>query len=156
MERTLVVLKPDSVQRQLVGEIIARFEQKGLKIVAMRMVTVSRDLARKIYAAHEGKDFFAPLIEFITTGPVVAMVLEGLGAVGVVRSMIGPTYGTEAAPGTIRGDFGLSQRYNLIHGSDSPESARSEIELFFSPNELMEYEMQDARWIYAGRGDQPV
>ena len=154
MERTLVVLKPDAVQRRLVGRIVARFERKGLKIVAMKMRTISQQLARTMYAPHEGKDFYEPLVEFLTASPVVAMVLEGLTAVAVVRQMLGPTFGPDAPPGTIRGDLGLSRRYNLVHGSDSPESARREIELFFRQDELLEYESNGDRWVYARWGDE--
>ncbi|HAU36248.1 MAG TPA: nucleoside-diphosphate kinase, partial [Phycisphaerales bacterium] len=120
MERTLVVLKPDAVQRRLVGRIVDRFETKGLRIVALKMLHVSEALARRMYAVHEGKEFHPPLVEFITASPVVAMVLEGVGVVQVVRRMMGATFGPDAAPGTIRGDFGVSNSFNLIHGSDSP------------------------------------
>ena len=149
MERTLVVLKPDAVQRRLVGRIVDRFETKGLRIVALKMLHVSEALARRMYAVHEGKEFHPPLVEFITASPVVAMVLEGVGVVQVVRRMMGATFGPDAAPGTIRGDFGVSRRYNLVHGSDSPESADREIPLFFPPGELMNYEQAGDAWIYA-------
>ena len=149
MERTLVVLKPDAVQRRLAGRIIARFEQKGLKIVALKMLRVPRELARTMYAPHKGKDFYEPLVEFITAGPVVAMVLEGLAAVAVARQMMGPTFCPDAPPGTIRGDLGLSRRYNLIHGSDSLDSARQEIELLFRPDEIVDYQMNGDEWVYA-------
>jgi len=153
MERTMVLLKPDAVQRQLVGRVIARFETRGLKIVALRMMAVSADLARRMYAVHEGKDFYEPLIRFITGGPVVAMVLEGNGAVAVVRAMMGPTFGPDAPAGTIRGDFGMSRRYNLIHGSDSTESAAREIALLFRPGEQLEYDLHGERWVYARQGE---
>jgi len=156
MEKTLVVIKPDAVQRGLVGKIVGRFEQKGLKIVGMKALLLSRDLARTMYAQHEGRDFFEPLIEFVTAGPIVAVVLEGESAVEVVRTMIGPTFGPEAPPGTIRGDFGVSRRYNLVHGSDSRESARREIALLFDGSELLEYELHGERWIYARRGDELI
>ena len=149
MERTLVVIKPDAVQRQLIGPIISRFERKGLKIIAMKMLNVSKDLARQMYSIHEGKDFYEPLMEFITTSPVVAMVAEGNDVITVTRGMMGPTFGPDAPGGTIRGDFGMSRRYNLIHGSDSPESAQREIPLFFSSDEILEYELNGDRWIYA-------
>ncbi len=149
MERTLIVLKPDAVQRQLVGRIVARFEAKGLKVVAMKMLQVSPDLARQMYRPHEGKDFYKPLVEFITASPVVAMVLEGKGAVDVVRAMVGPTFGPDAPPGTIRGDFGMSRRYNLVHASDSPASAATEIPLFFAADELVDYELLGEKWLYA-------
>ena len=149
MERTLVVLKPDAVCRGLIGEIITRFERRGLQISAMRMVKVSTDLARRMYSVHEGKDFYEPLVEFITASPVVAMVIQGIGAIEIVRGMMGPTFGPDAPGGTIRGDLGLSRRYNLIHGSDCPASARREITLFFQDDEILEYELPARRWIYA-------
>ena len=154
MERTLIVLKPDAVQRRLLGALIARFERKGLKIVAMKMLRVSDDLARRMYAPHEGKDFYEPLLAFITASPVVAMVLEGKGAIGVCRAMLGSTFGPDAAPGTIRGDYGMSMRYNLVHGSDSPEAARREIALFFRDEEIVDYDLAEARWLYARRGEE--
>ena len=149
MERTLVVLKPDAVQRQLVGRITARFEAKGLKIAGVKMLRVTAELAREMYETHKGKDFYKPLIEFITTSPVVAMVLEGKDAIAITRAMLGPTFGPDAPAGTIRGDFAMSRRYNLVHGSDSPESAEREIPLFFEPGEIMDYELHGERWIYA-------
>lgn len=149
MERTLILLKPDAVARGLVGQILARFETKGLKIAAVRLMRVSEELARTHYAAHEGKDFYEPLLAFITAGPVLAMVLEGVGAIDVCRKMMGATFGPDAEPGTIRGDFGMSKRYNLIHGSDSPEAAAREIELFFSAEELMDYDRPADAWTYA-------
>ena len=149
MEQTLVVLKPDAVQRRLVGRIISRLEAKGLKIVAMKMLSVSADLAEQMYEPHKDQDFYAPLLEFITASPVVAMVAEGLNAVAVTRLLMGPTFGPDAPAGTIRGDFGMSRRYNLIHGSDSPASAAREIPLFFAPDELAAYELRDEAWIYA-------
>ena len=147
-QRTLVIFKPDAVQRQLVGRILARFEGKGLKIVGLKMCRLSHEHAQRQYAPHRGKPFYEALVRFMTAGPVVALALEGKGAVAVVRSMLGPTFGPDAAPGTIRGDFGMSQRYNLVHGSDSPEAARQEIALFFRPEELMDYELRIHPWIY--------
>lgn len=149
MERTLIVCKPDAVQRGLIGRIVDRFERKGLKIVGLKMLQVGDELARRMYSVHEGKDFHAPLLEFITAGPVVVMVVEGLGAVAVCRGLMGPTFGPDAPGGTIRGDFGMSRRYNLIHGSDSPESAASEIPLFFEAAELADYQRPADRWTYA-------
>ena len=131
MERTLILLKPDTVERQLVGTVLNRFEQKGLRIVAMRLLQFTRELAQKHYAAHIGKPFYPKLESYITGGPVVAVVLEGPEAIGVVRRMIGPTNGIEAPPGTIRGDFSLSGSSNLVHASDSPDAAAREIPLFF-------------------------
>ncbi len=149
MERTLILFKPDALQRQLVGEILARFETKGLKIIGMKMLRLSRELAEGMYGVHKGKDFYQPLVEFVTAGPVIVLVLEGLDVVAVTRKLIGPTFGPEAPPGSIRGDFGSSRRYNLLHGSDSPESARREIELLFGPEELIDYERTISSWIYA-------
>ena len=156
MERTLVVLKGDAVQRQLVGQILHRFERKGLKIVGLKLLAVSMDLAKRMYKVHEGKEFHPALLEFITAAPVVAMVLEGNNAISVTRGMMGPTFGPAAPGGTIRGDFALSQRYNLIHGSDSPESAAAEIPLFFQPGELVDYRLLAEQWIYARKGDQLI
>ena len=130
-ERTLLLVKPDGVGRGLAGEIVARMERKGLRIVAGRFFTIDRELAHRHYAEHEGKAFFEDLIGFITSGPVLALVLEGLDAVKVVRTLMGSTDPREAAPGTIRGDFGLEVTQNLVHGSDSAESASRELELFF-------------------------
>jgi nucleoside-diphosphate kinase len=131
LQRTLVLVKPDGVKRGLIGEIISRLEKKGLKIVAMRMLQMDKSMARRHYAVHEGKPFFAGLVDFITSGPIVATVVEGEKAVEVVRGLMGETDPVKAAPGTIRGDFGLDIGENLIHGSDSEENARKEIALFF-------------------------
>ena len=149
MERTLIVLKPDAVQRQLAGRIIERFERKGLKIVALKMLRVGPELARRMYSVHEGRDFYAPLVEFITASPVVALVLEGVGAISVCRSLMGPTFGPDAPAGTIRGDFGMSRRYNLVHASDSPASADHEIPLFFDESDIQDYPLDAEHWIYA-------
>ena len=149
MERTLVLLKPDAIQRSLAGEIISRLERRGLKLVAMKMMSIDDALARKHYEAHVGKSFFAGLIEFITSGPIVAMVVEGEGAVGLVRGIMGATDPQDAAPGTVRGDLAVSVGQNLIHGSDSPESAAREIELFFAPEEVLSYSREVDRWITA-------
>ncbi|MFP4054669.1 MAG: nucleoside-diphosphate kinase [Phycisphaerae bacterium] len=148
MERTLVVIKPDAVQRGLVGEITARFERKGLKPIAMKMSAVSDSTARKMYVVHKGKDFYEPLVAFVTSSPVVAMVLEGRGAIATVREMLGKTNGSDAAPGTIRGDFALSTRHNLVHGSDSPASADREIAVFFEAHELLDYTRPMDEWVY--------
>ena len=147
-ERTFVLLKPDAVQRALVGAILARFERRGLKLVAMKTTKVSRDLAETYYAEHKGKAFFDGLVRYVTSSPVVAMVLEGDGAVAVVRKMMGKTNSADADPGTIRGDFGLTIGRNLIHGSDSPASAKREIGLFFRPEEVLEYTRIDEPWMY--------
>jgi nucleoside-diphosphate kinase len=152
MQQTLIVLKPDAVQRQLVGRIVARFEQKGLKLVGLKMLQVSQGLAGRMYSVHEGKPFYEPLMKFITASPVVAMVWEGNGAIDVCRKLMGATFGPDAPGGTIRGDFGMSKRYNLIHGSDSPESAQREIPLFFAAEEICRYDAASAEWIYARSG----
>ncbi|MGC9122413.1 MAG: nucleoside-diphosphate kinase [Thermogladius sp.] len=136
VERTLVMVKPDGVRRGLVGEIISRFEKKGFRIVGLKMLRMNRELAEKFYSVHKGKPFFNSLIDFITSGPVVAMVIEGDSAISVARLMIGSTDGREALPGTIRGDYALSKAENVVHASDSPESAAYEISLLFSENEL--------------------
>ena len=148
MERTLVMLKPDAVHRALVGRILARLEEKGLKIVALKMARIDRRLAERHYAPHKGKDFYEPLLRFVTSGPMVFLVLEGKGAVAVVRKMLGATFGPAADAGTIRGDFAVSNRFNLVHGSDSPESAAQEIALFFRPEELIDWEPAAWRWTY--------
>jgi nucleoside-diphosphate kinase len=139
METTLVLLKPDCVQRRLVGEIIHRFERKGLNIIAMKMLRVSPELSKEHYAEHVAKPFYRNLEEFITSAPIVAMAVEGLEAVRVVREMLGATNGLKAAPGTIRGDFSSSRQMNLVHASDSPESAARELKLYFHDNELCRY-----------------
>jgi len=147
MERTLIIVKPDGVERALVGPIISRFEQRGLKMVALKMLQVSDELARKHYAVHEGKPFFEPLIEYITSSPVVVMVLEGPDASQAARNTIGATKPVEATPGSIRGDFGMMVGRNLVHGSDSPENAATEVALWFNESELIEYERAVDSWI---------
>ncbi|TLZ72216.1 MAG: nucleoside-diphosphate kinase [Methanobacteriota archaeon] len=147
-ERTFVLLKPDAVHRGLVGTIVHRFERRGLKLVGMKAMRVSKGLAETYYAEHKGKPFFEGLVKYVTSSPVVAIVLEGDGAVAVVRRMMGKTNSAEAEPGTIRGDFGLQIGRNLIHGSDSTTSARREIDLFFKPEELLEYTRIDEAWLY--------
>jgi nucleoside-diphosphate kinase len=147
MQRTLILLKPDCVQRRLVGTLIARFEQKGLRLVALKLVQASRELAEKHYAVHKGKPFYDSLLSFLTSGPTVAIVLEGREAVAVLRGLIGPTDGTKAAPATIRGDFALSIQNNLVHGSDSAENATAEIAMWFTPSELVNFPITDAAWI---------
>lgn len=147
MERTLIIIKPDGVERGLIGPIISRFEQRGLKIVGMKLLKVSDALARQHYAVHEGKPFFASLIEYITSAPVVVMALEGPQAVQIARNTIGATKPAEAAPGSIRGDFGLMIGRNLVHGSDSPENGAAEVSLWFDPVELISYERSVERWI---------
>ena len=148
LERTLVILKPDAVQRQMVGRIVAQFESKGLKIAALKLARLERGLLERHYGAHEGKDFYEPLLNYMASGPVVLMVAEGKGAVAVVRSMVGPTFGPDAPAGTIRGDLAMSKRFNLVHGSDSPEAAEEEVRLFFRPEEIIDYDLDALRWIY--------
>ena len=147
MEQTLVILKPDALQRRLVGRVLARFEQKGLRLVGLKLLWLDRALAERLYEVHQGKDFYEPLLEFMTAAPCVALVVEGPSAILVVRRMLGATASTEAEPGTIRGDFGLSARLNLVHASDGPESAGREIGLLFGPEELHDYELAAADWI---------
>lgn len=147
VERTFALLKPDAVQRGLAGRILNRFESRGLKVVGLKLTHVSRPLAESYYAEHKGKPFYEPLMSYITSGPVVAMVLEGDGAVAIVRKMMGKTNSAEAEPGTIRGDFALTIGRNVIHGSDSPESAKREIGFFFKPAELQEYKRIDEAWL---------
>lgn len=147
MQRTLVLLKPDCVQRRLVGVLISRLERKGLRLVGLKLVQASRALAEKHYAVHQGKPFYESLLSFLTSGPTVAMVWEGPEAVAVVRTLLGPTDGRKAPPGTIRGDYALSVQNNLVHGSDSPESAALEIALWFRPEELVSYQPADQTWV---------
>lgn len=149
MQRTLILLKPDAVERRLCGRLLTRFEEKGLKIVGLKLLRVTQELSRQHYAEHVTKPFYPLLEQFITSGPVVALVAEGPSAVSVVRSMMGSTNGRESAPGTIRGDFGLSRQMNLVHGSDSPEAAAREIGIYFRPEELVEYATQLDCWVCA-------
>jgi Nucleoside diphosphate kinase len=147
MERTFLMIKPDGVQRGLIGEIVSRFERKGLKLVAAKFMVVSRELAETHYAEHQGKSFYEPLLNFITAGPVFAMVWQGDNVIALTRAMIGKTDAVDALPGTIRSDFAVHTNLNLIHGSDSPESAAREIANFFTPEQLVEYEHTVQRWI---------
>ncbi len=149
MERTLVLVKPDGVQRGLVGEIIGRFERKGLKVVGLRLMPVPRDLAERHYAVHAGKHFYAGLVEFITSGPVAAVAVEGPDAIATVRRLVGKTMPNEADPGTIRGDLGISGLRNLIHASDAPETAESELTMWFGDGGLVDYEREIDRWVFA-------
>lgn len=147
MEKTFLMIKPDGVQRGLIGRIVSRFEDKGFKLVAAKLVTVSEEQAKRHYAEHEGKDFFPGLVDFITSGPVFAMVWEGDDVITLSRMLIGKTKVGEALPGTIRGDFASHTPLNLIHGSDSPESAEREIANFFAPGERNEYNKEISAWI---------
>ncbi len=148
MDRTLIILKPDTIQRGLIGQVLQRFEQKGLSLGAMKFMKISRDLAERHYAPHKGKPFYPGLIDYITSGPVVVLVLQGNRCIEISRTLMGKTFGFEAAPGTIRGDFGASRSYNLVHGSDSPESASTEIALYFKDDELLEYSLASSGWVY--------
>ncbi len=147
MERTFVMVKPDGVQRGLVGEVVGRLERRGLRLVALKLMRITPDLAARHYAEHQGKPFYPGLIDFITSGPVVAMVWEGPRAVSVIRSSMGSTDSAAANPGTIRGDLGVDKGYNLVHGSDSLESSQREIALFFKPDEILSYERAVDRWV---------
>lgn len=148
LERTLVIIKPDGVQRGLVGEIIARLERRGLRLVALKMMRVSRDLAERHYAIHQGKSFYEPLVNYITSDPVIVFVMEGNKAIEAVRQTVGATNPTAAAPGTIRADFALEIGRNLIHASDGPETAAFELGLWFKPEELLEWKRDGERWVY--------
>ena len=149
-ERTLILVKPDGIHRRLIGTIISRIENKGLSIVALKMLQVTPELSKQHYAEHVEKPFYPQLEEFITAAPVVAMIVQGPEAVSVMRTIIGSTNGREAAPGTIRGDYGCSRQMNMIHGSDSPESAAREIGIYFSANEVCDYAPILNAWSYAG------
>jgi nucleoside-diphosphate kinase len=147
-ERTLVIVKPDGVQRGLVGPIVTRFEARGLKIVGLKLVQVSRELAERHYAEHEGKGFYAGLLQYITSGPVVVACVEGTSAVQMVRNVVGATNPLNAAPGTIRADLAVDIGRNLIHASDAPETAQRELDLWFAPEELLSYPRDTDRWIF--------
>lgn len=146
MERSLVLIKPDAIQRGLTGEIISRLEEKGLKLVAMKMIHMDKSMAEKHYAIHKGKPFFEELVSFITSSPIIAIVFQGNNAVNIIRRSMGETNPAESASGTIRGDFAISIEHNLIHGSDSPENATKEISLFFSSGEILDYSREIDSW----------
>ena len=146
-EKTLILVKPDGFQRGLVGEILSRFERKGLKCVALKMIHVSHDLAQRHYAVHQGKPFYDELIEFITSGPLVASVWEGADAVALVRKVVGATSPDKAEPGTVRGDFAIDTGFNLIHASDAPDTAKNEIDLFFDRGEILTYDLTLSKWL---------
>jgi len=150
MERTLILCKPDCVQRRLVGRILTRFEDKGLSLVAMKMMKITPELSKKHYAEHVQKGWYPTLESFITGGPVVAAIIEGLEAIRVVRDMLGATSGLKAAAGTIRGDFSSSRQMNLVHASDGPEAAQREIALYFTPAEICDYQLTLTPWLRAG------
>lgn len=146
MDQTLIILKPDAVQRRLVGRILQRFEQKGLRLAGMKFMQISKELAQRHYEVHKDKPFYPSLIQYITSGPVVVMVLAGPKVIEVARKMMGKTFGYEAEAGTIRGDYGISRTLNLIHGSDAPETAEKEISLYFTKDELVDFPMCDEPW----------
>ncbi len=148
MEHTLVIIKPDAVQRGLIGEIITRFERRGLRIAAMKLMQIDESLAKRHYAIHEGKPFYEPLIRYITSSPVVVMALEGNDAIEITRRTMGATNPAEAAPGTIRADFGLEIGRNLVHGSDGTDTVAFEVPLFFEEDEIISYERDADRWIF--------
>ena len=148
METTLIILKPDAVQRGLMGRILSRFEEKGLQVVGCKMMQISRQLAETHYESHKGKGFYNGLVGFMTSSPVLVMALRGNGAITIARNMMGATFGSKANPGTIRGDFGVSNSFNLIHGSDSPEAAERELKLFFQAGEVLAWERAGDRWVY--------
>ena len=155
METTLIILKPDAVQRGLMGRIIARFESKGLQIVGAKMMRISPELAARHYTDHVGKPFYDGLVRFMTSAPVLVLAVRGVGAIAIARKMMGATFGSKADPGTIRGDFGISNSFNLVHGSDSPEAAATELGLFFGPGELVEHDRAIDGWVYDLSGGAP-
>ncbi|MCW5764695.1 MAG: nucleoside-diphosphate kinase [Phycisphaeraceae bacterium] len=148
METTLIILKPDAVQRGLMGRIIARFEDKGLQIVGAKLTKIPMSLAERHYEAHKTKGFYPGLVKFMTSSPVLVLAVRGNGAITIARNMMGATFGSKANPGTIRGDFGVSNSFNLIHGSDSPEAAARELALFFQPGEVLEWSRAGDAWVY--------
>jgi nucleoside-diphosphate kinase len=150
MQRTLIIFKPDCVQRRLVGQILQRFESKGLQIAALKLIKVDRALGEKHYGEHKGKPFFDGLIDFITSSPVAVGILEGNQAIAVVRGLLGATDAAAAIPGTVRGDLAISKQNNLMHGSDSEESARREIALWFRPEEIVDYTLAASEWVTGG------
>ncbi len=148
MQTTLIILKPDTIQRQLCGRILSRFEEKGLQIVGLKMSHLKRELVEEHYAPHRGKPFYDGLVRYMTSNPVVIIALRGRNSVDVCRKLMGSTFGYDAAPGTIRGDFGISKSMNLVHGSDSAESATHELGLFFQGYEIFEWEPAGLNWLY--------
>jgi nucleoside-diphosphate kinase len=148
MERTLIIFKPDAVQRGICGEILTRFERKGLQIAGMKFIKIPTQLAETHYEPHKGKPFYPGLVKFMTSSPVLVLVLQGKDAIAIARKMMGATFGSKAEPGTIRGDFGVSNSFNLIHGSDSPESAQRELGLFFKKEELLDWTPAAQGWVY--------
>ncbi|MDQ7013169.1 MAG: nucleoside-diphosphate kinase [Planctomycetota bacterium] len=155
METTLIILKPDAVQRGLMGRIISRFEDKGLQIIGCKLMKISEQLAATHYAAHKNRPFYNGLVQFMTSSPVLVMAVRGVGAIAISRSMMGATFGSKAEGGTIRGDFGVSNSFNLIHGSDSPEAAEKELGLFFNDGEVLDYQRAIEGWVYDISGGDP-
>ena len=155
MERTLIIFKPDAVQRGLCGEILSRFERKGIQIVGMKAMKIPASLAETHYGPHKGKPFYEGLVKFMTSSPVVVLALAGKDVINISRKMMGATFGSKAEPGTIRGDFGVSNSFNLIHGSDSPEAAQRELKLFFKPDELLDWAPAGQAWVYDLSKGQP-
>lgn len=153
MQRTLIILKPDCLQRRLAGRILQRFEDKGLIIAGLKLTQISRELAERHYAPHKGKPFYPGLIDYITSGPVMIVVLQGERVIDMARTLMGTTFGYEADPGTIRGDFGASRSFNLVHGSDSTESAETEIALYFKGDELLDYNPAGSEWVFPKSDD---
>jgi nucleoside-diphosphate kinase len=148
MERTLIILKPDAVQRGICGEILTRFERKGIQVVGIKAMRISQQLAETHYGPHKGKPFYEGLVKFMTSSPVIVLALQGKDVITISRKMMGATFGSKAEPGTIRGDFGVSNSFNLIHGSDSPEAAQRELGLFFKPDELVDWTPTIQSWVY--------
>ena len=155
MQTTLIILKPDAVQRGLMGRIVTRFEDKGLQVVGAKMIKISQELAAKHYEAHKEKKFYAGLVKFMTSSPVLVLAIRGNNAIEISRAMMGATFGSKAAAGTIRGDFGVSNSFNLIHGSDSPEAAARELELFFGKGEVLDFTRAGDAWVYDMSGGKP-
>jgi nucleoside-diphosphate kinase len=155
LEKTLIILKPDSVQRRLTGRIISRFEEKGLNIIGLKMMKIDEALAERLYSVHQGKHFYDKLIRFITSSPVVVMALEGKNVIDVARKLMGATFGSKAEAGTIRGDFAMSNSFNVVHGSDSAESVERELPLFFKAEELLKWDPADISWVYDFSGGEP-
>lgn len=155
METTLIILKPDAVQRGLMGRILARFEEKGLQVVGCKLTMISQETAATHYGAHSSKPFYPGLVKFMTSSPVLVLALRGNGAITIARNMMGATFGSKANPGTIRGDFGVSNSFNLIHGSDSPEAAEKELALFFGKGEVLNWNRAGDTWIYDMTGGKP-
>ena len=155
MERTLIILKPDAVQRGLVGEIVTRFEKKGIQIVGAKLMKIPLATAEQHYAPHKGKPFYDGLVKFMTSSPVLVLALAGKDVINIARKMMGATFGSKAEPGTIRGDYGVSNSFNLIHGSDSPESAARELGLFFKADELLDWTPAAQTWVYDMSKGQP-